>query len=97
MMVDNGQLQMQVGDVVQMPDGLYRVLVMTPNCGIFIQIETTRLNILRFSMDFVKYQISIGGIKRSDWKDEARSRKMRGKTAASRGPSGTGTANWNHL
>ena len=54
-MVDNGQLQMQVGDVVQMPDGLYRVLVMTPNCGIFIQIETTRLNILRFSMDFVKY------------------------------------------
>ena len=69
-MVDNGQLQMQVGDVVQMPDGLYRVLVMTPNCGIFIQIETTRLNILRFSMDFVKYQISIGGIKRSDWKDE---------------------------
>lgn len=69
-MVDNGQLQMQVGDVVQMPDGLYRVLVMTPNCGIFIQIETTRLNILRFSMDFVKYQISIGSIKRSDWKDE---------------------------
>lgn len=69
-MEDNGQLQMQVGDVVQMPDGLYRVLVMTPNCGIFIQIETTRLNILRFSMDFVKYQISIGGIKRSDWKDE---------------------------
>lgn len=29
MMVDNGQLQMQVGDVVQMPDGLYRVLVMS--------------------------------------------------------------------
>ena len=26
MMEDNGQLQMQVGDVVQMPDGLYRVL-----------------------------------------------------------------------
>ena len=26
-----------------------------------------------------------------------RSRKMRGKTAASRGPSGTGTANRNHL
>ena len=69
-MEDNGQLQMQVGDVVQMPDGLYRVLVMTPNCGIFIQIETTRLNILRFSMDFVKYQISIGGIKKADWRDE---------------------------
>ena len=69
-MENSESLQMQVGDVVQMPDGLYRVLVMTPNCGIFIQIETTRLNILRFSMDFVKYQISIGGIKRSDWKDE---------------------------
>ena len=32
MMEDNGQLQMQVGDVVQMPDGLSRVLFMTPNC-----------------------------------------------------------------
>ena len=48
-MVDNGQLQMQVGDVVQMPDGLYRVLVMTPNCGIFIQIETTRLNTVSYT------------------------------------------------
>lgn len=28
-------------------------------------------------------------VRGSDWKDEARSRKMRGKTAASRGPSGT--------
>ena len=70
MMEDNGQLQMQVGDVVQMPDGLYRVLVMTPNSGIFIQMETTRLNILRFSMDFIKYQVSIGGIKKAEWKDE---------------------------
>ena len=69
-MEDNGQLQMQVGDVVQMPDGLYRVLVMTPNSGIFIQMETTRLNILRFSMYFIKYKVSIAGIKKAEWKDE---------------------------
>lgn len=66
----NESLQMQVGDVVQMPDGPYRILVMTANCGIFIQMNTTRLNILRLSMEFIKYQISMGAIKNTDWAEK---------------------------
>lgn len=69
-MEHNESLQMQVGDMVQMPDGPYRILVMTANCGIFIQMNTTRLNILRLSMEFIKYQISMGAIKNTDWTEK---------------------------
>lgn len=67
-MDDNGQLQ--VGDVVQISDDPYRILAINSKFGIFVQLGINRLNVLRLSLDFIKYQISIGGIKKADWKDE---------------------------
>ena len=67
-MEDNGQLQ--VGDVVQISDDPYRILAINSKFGIFVQLGINRLNVLRLSLDFIKYQISIGGIKKADWKDE---------------------------
>ena len=67
-MEDNGQLQ--VGNVVQMSDDLYRILAINSKFGIFVQLGINKLNIMRLSLEFVKYQISIGGIKKADWKEE---------------------------
>lgn len=61
---------MKVGDVVALKEIPYRILVLTEGIGIFIQLETTKMNILRVSMDFIKYRVSVGELKRIDWKED---------------------------
>ena len=68
-MENSEQLQMKVGDVVSMEGNYYRILVMTVKFVTLVQLEIERLNIIRISMDFLKYQVTLGELKLSEWNE----------------------------
>ena len=51
-MENKGQPQLQAGDVIHADQEYYRILVLTEKTVIFVQLDVSRLNIVRFPRSF---------------------------------------------
>ena len=55
---ENNNIKIEVGSVVKSKEGLFRILIMNDKMVLLIQLEIEKLNIIRISMDFFKYEVA---------------------------------------
>ena len=76
-MENKGQPQLQAGDVIHADQEYYRILVLTEKTVIFVQLDVSRLNIVRFSTELLKYRMNLGEFEKVEWNDDYRIRTLR--------------------
>ena len=55
---ESNNVKIEIGSVVKSKEGLFRILVMNEKTVILIQLEIEKLNVIRISMDFFKYEVA---------------------------------------
>ena len=55
---ESNNIKIEIGSVVKSKEGLFRILVMNEKTVILIQLEIEKLNVIRISMDFFKYEVA---------------------------------------
>ena len=55
---ESNNIKIEIGSVVKSKEGLFRILVMNDKTVILIQLEIEKLNVIRISMDFFKYDVA---------------------------------------
>lgn len=75
-MENKGQPQLQAGNVIHADQEYYRILVLTENTVIFVQLDVSRLNIVRFSTELLKYRMNLGEFEKVEWNDDYRVKNL---------------------
>lgn len=75
-MKNKAQPQLQAGDVIHADQEYYRILVLTEKTVIFVQLDVSRINIIRFSTEFLKYRMNLGEFEKVDWNDDYRVKNL---------------------
>ena len=75
-MENKGQPQLQAGDVIHADQEYYRILVLTEKTVIFVQLDVSRLNIVRFSTELLKYRMNLGEFEKVEWNDDYRIKNL---------------------
>lgn len=69
-METNKELTIAVGTVMQSDEGIFRILLLNEKHVLLIQLEVSKLNIIRISMDFFQYELSCRELVPIAWQEE---------------------------